>query len=178
VAELLNQTWHAYDLFEPTSADSISQMIERIENLDTKDVLVLEDRGMIRACTALWDWSKIMKINIFRLSLRMGILLRLLYLARLLPRVPRPGDTLRQMMLTMIGYNSPEDLSSLVGYANNIAFREGIEQVFCICEQGARLLKSFKGLTRVNTGINLYVKPLRSDISMTNAPVEMTGFDM
>jgi hypothetical protein len=35
-----------------------------------------------------------------------------------------------------------------------------------------------KGFTRVNTGVNLYVKPLRPGISMSDAAVAMTGFDM
>ena len=82
------------------------------------------------------------------------------------------------MMLTMIGYKSPADLSVRVKHVNNIALREGIEQVFCVCEGKDRILKSMKGLTRVNTGVNLYVKPIQPDISMTGASVAMTGFDM
>lgn len=178
VAELLNQTWHGHDLFEPMSADSIAQTFERVENLNTSDMLILEEGGKILACMAIWDWSKIMKINILHLNLRMWILLRLLYFARLLPKFPRSGDTLRQMMLTMIGYHSPENLSLLVKYANNIALSEGVEQVFCICERGDRLLKSLRGLTRVDTGVNLYVKSLQPDVSITDARVAMTGFDM
>jgi len=56
--------------------------------------------------------------------------------------------------------------------------RNGIEQLFCIYERDDRILESMKGLMRVDTGVNLYVKPLQPDVSMTDAPVAMTGFDM
>jgi N-acetylglutamate synthase-like GNAT family acetyltransferase len=178
VAELLNQTWRGHDLFEPVSAQWLARTLERVENLDYDNVFVLEDGGRILACAALWDWSRIMRITVLRFNLRMQILLRLLFLTRMLPRFPHPGDTLRQMMLTMIGYRSPADLAPLVKHANNLAWKDDVEQVFCICERKDGLLQSLKGFTRIDTGVNLYVKPLRSGISLTNAPVAMTGFDM
>lgn len=178
VAELLNQTWHAHDLFEPTSAASLARQIERIATLDYSNVLVFEDEGRVLACLALWDWSKIMRITVLRLNLRMRLLGRVLVLARILPRFPGPGDTLRQMMLTMISSKSSAHLVPLVRYVNNLALREGIEQVFCICERDDKILESMKGFTRVDTGVNLYMKPLEPDVSMTDGPVAMTGFDM
>jgi GNAT superfamily N-acetyltransferase len=178
VAELLNQTWHGHELFEPTSAASLAHQLERLPTLDYNNLLVLEDESQILACVGLWDWSRIMRITVLRLSLRMRILGRLLVLARIVPRFPSPGDTLRQMMLTMIGYKSPAHLVPLVKYANNLALGEGIEQIFCICERGDKILESMKGFTRVDTAVNLYVKPLEPSVSIADGPVCMTGFDM
>jgi len=178
VADLLNQTWDGHDLFEPASPDSVARTIRRIEHLDYRDMVVFEQRGRILACLALWDWSKIMRINILRLDLRMRILLGLLFLMGILPKFPRPGDTLRQMMLTMIGYHSPTDLSPLVKHVNNLARQQDVEQIFCICESNDGILKSMKSFTRINTMVNLYAKPLQPHISLTDAPVAMTGFDM
>jgi hypothetical protein len=66
----------------------------------------------------------------------------------------------------------------LVRYVNNLALAEGIEHIFCICERDDKILKSMKGFTRVDTGVNLYVKPLQPDVSMSGAAVAMTGLDM
>jgi len=178
MAELLNQTWHGHELFEPTSAASLAHQIERIPTLDYSNLLVLEDESRILACVGLWDWSRIMRITVLRLNLRMRILGRLLVLARILPRFTSPGDTLRQMMLTMIGYKSPTHLAPLVKYVNNLALREGIEQVFCICERGDKILESMKGFTRVDTPVNLYVNSLEPSVSIADGPACMTGLDM
>jgi GNAT superfamily N-acetyltransferase len=178
VSDLLNETWHGHDMFEPVSVHSLARQFKHIEDLDYSNVYVYENEGSISACIACWDWSKIMKLTLLRRSLKMQIVGNLLVMMRILPRFPAPGDTLRQMMLTMIGYKLPADLSPLVKYANNLALREGIEQLFCICERHSRILESMKGFTRFDIGINLYVKPLRPDILLTDAPVATTGFDM
>ncbi len=178
VAELLTHTWRGHELFEPTSADSLARQIERVATLDYGDVLVCQERGQIVACVAPWDWSQITKITVVRLSWRMQILRQLLVLTRIFPRFPRSGDTLRQMMLTTIGFRSPADLAPLVRQVNNLAWREGIEQLYCICERGDRILESMKGFMRADTGIHLYVKRLQPDVSLTAAPVALTGFDM
>ena len=141
VAGLLNQTWHGHDLFEPTSAVSLARQIELVATLDYSSLLVFEDEGNILACVALWFWSKIMRITVLRLNLRMRFLGRFLVLARILPSFSGPGDTLRQMMLTMIGYESSAHLVHLVRYANNLALEKGIEQVFCICERDHTILE-------------------------------------
>jgi N-acetylglutamate synthase-like GNAT family acetyltransferase len=178
VADLLNRTWQGHELYEPATAAALARQIERTEALDYGDLLLLEDEGRLVACLACWDWNKIMRITVLRLNLRMRLLGKLLVLTRRLPRFPGPGDTLRQMMLTMIGYASPAHLAPLVRYANNLALAEGVEQLFCICERDDRLLESMRGFIRVDTGVNLYVKPLREDVSMSRSPVAMTGLDM
>lgn len=178
VADLINQTWDGYELFEPTSADSLASQIERTASIDFSDLLILEDEGRILACVALWDWSEIMRISVLRLNLKMQLLGKFLVLARILPRFPSPGDTFKQMMLTMIGYKSPPDLKVLVRHANNLALEKGIEQIFCICEQEDKLLESMKGFTRVNTEINLYVKPFHPEVILSDSAVAMTGLDM
>ena len=81
-------------------------------------------------------------------------------------------------MLTMIGYRSPNCLVRLVKYVNNLAFGEGIEQVFCICEKSDRILQAMKGFPRIDTGIALYMKALKRGVSIADSPVAMTGFDM
>ncbi len=178
VADLLNETWEGHELYEPTSAGRLADQIERVPSFDYSSLLVLQDQGRIQACVGLWDWSKIMRITVLRLSLRMRILGRFLVLARILPRFPAPGDTLKQMMLTMIGYRSPNCLVRLVKYVNNLAFGEGIEQVFCICEKTDRILEAMKGFPRIDTRIALYMKPLKRGVSVAGSPVAMTGFDM
>jgi GNAT superfamily N-acetyltransferase len=178
VAELLNQTWKGHDLFEPTSADSLADQFERMPHLDYSNLFVLEEGGRILACLVLWDWSKIMRITVLRLNLRMWFLGKLLVLARIMPKFPKPGDTLKQMMLTTIGYASSDHLRPLFKHVNNLALAAGIEQVFCVCERDDKILESVRGFTRIDTRVNLYVKPLRPDVRMADSPVAMTGFDM
>ena len=178
VADLMNETWKGYEFYEPTSGAFLADQVERAPLFNYSDLLVLQDQGRTQACVGIWDWSKIMEITLLRMNLRMRILGRLLVLTRILPSFPAPGETLKQMMLTMIGYRSPKHLASLVKYANNIALKEGIKQIFCICERDDMILKAMKGFTRVDTKMALYIKQLKPDVLVADNPVAMAGFDM
>ena len=119
-----------------------------------------------------------MRVTVKALSLRLRMTGWLLTTTRILPRFPKPGDTMRQMMLTLIGFKEPAPLAMLIKYLNNQALRRGIEQVFCVCERGDRLLKSMKGFIRVNTALYLYTKSLSQNVSLAGGPVFVNGIDL
>lgn len=181
VAKLLNETWQGYDLYEPTSAEALAQFIKRTPAYSFDNFLILKDRGEILACLGFWDWGKIMKITMKARSLKMqmmGFLIDIARNFRPMPRIPRPGDTLKQWCLTPIGFKDPQYLAVLLRYLNNLALQRGIEQIFCICERGHALLSSMKGFIHVDTAIHLYVKPLQQDASMGDRPVFIDGIDL
>jgi hypothetical protein len=178
VAGLLNKTWEDFEMYEPTSAEALAHFISRTPAYSFDNLLVLEDQGEILACLGFWDWSQIMRITVEALSLKMRMIGSLLVIARILPRFLKPGDTLNQIMLTPIGFKKPTYLTVLVRYLNNQALLNGIQQIFCICEKDNVLLSSMKGFTRVNTDVNLYIKPLQPNVWLGDNPVFVNGIDM
>jgi N-acetylglutamate synthase-like GNAT family acetyltransferase len=178
VAELLNETWRDHELYEPTSAQTLSQFIRRTPGYSYDNLLVLENQGEILSCMGFWDWNRIMRVTVEALSLKMRMIGFLLVTVRILPRFLKRGDTLKQVMLTPIGFKDPSYLRVLVRYLNNQARIQGIEQIFSICERGHALLRSLKGFIRVNTGMNLYIKPLQPNIRLSDKPVFVDGIDM
>jgi GNAT superfamily N-acetyltransferase len=162
VAELLNETWQGFELYEPASADGLAQFIERTPAYSFDDLLVLEDRGQILACLGCWDWSRITRITVEEGSF--GTL--------------KPGDILNQMVLTPIGFNDPECLSPLLRHVNNEALLRGIQQIFCICERDHVLLDSMSGFIRFDVGIHLYVKPFQQGVLMGDQPVFVNEVDL
>jgi hypothetical protein len=178
VAELLNTTWQGRELYEPTSAETLAQFIHRTPAFSHDNLLVLEEKGEILACLGGWDWSQVMRVTVKALSLRLQMIGWLLTTTRILPRFPKPGDTMKQMMLTLIGFKEPAHLAVLIRYLNNQARRKGVEQVFCIYERGDMLLKSTKGFIHVDTGLHLYTKPLAQNVSVAGGPVFVNGIDL
>lgn len=178
VAELLNKTWQGRELYEPASAETLAQFILRTPAFSNDNLLVLEEKGEILACLGGWDWSQVMRVTVKALSRRLQMIGWLLTTTRLLPRFPKPGDTMKQMMLTLIGFKEPAHLAVLIRYLNNQALRKGIEQVFCIYQPGDKLLKSMKGFIHVDTALHLYTKPLGQNVSMAGGPVFANGIDL
>lgn len=181
VAELLNETWQGFDLYEPTSADALDHFVTRTPAYSFDSLLVLEDQGEILACLGFWDWSQITRITVKALSLKMrmiGLLLDITRYFRPMPRSVKPGDTLKQMVLTPIAFKDPRHLAVLLRYVNNQALLRGIEQIFCICERDHVLLSSMKGSMRVDTAMHLHIKPLQQNMLMGDKPVFINGIDL
>jgi L-amino acid N-acyltransferase YncA len=178
IAALLNETWKNHELYEPVSAESLARFISRTPGFSMENVLVFEDKGEILACLGFWDWSQVMKLTLKALNLKFKILGRLLFIMGAMPRVLKPGDELKQIMLTLIGYKKPSYLGSLIRYLNNCAFKKDIKQIFCICEQNHNMLDSLKGFIRISTNMNLYIKPLKENVIIGEDPVYIDGIDM
>lgn len=181
VAVMLNKTWSGCDLYEPTSAQSLNRFVDRTPLYGLDNLLVLENQGKIRACLGYWDWSRIATVTVKQVSLKLRATALFLDIARRftpMPPSPEPGRTLRQMVLTPIAFQDPDDLSALIRHANNEALRRGIAQIFFVCERGHEMLKCTKGLIRVNTAMHLYVKPLEKGPSVGRKPVFIDGIDL
>jgi hypothetical protein len=178
LAELLNQTWQNHELYEPASAEILARFISRIPKFSIENLLVLENRGEILACLGFWDWSQIMKLTLKSLNLKIKIIGRLLFITRVLPKALKPGDQLNQIMLTLIGYKEPSHIAILIRYINNFAFKKDIKQIFCISERNHPMLNSLKGFIRISTNIFLYIKPLKENLRLHEAPVFVDGIDM
>ncbi len=181
VAGLLNQTWAGSELHEPATADGLARYIERVPAYSKDNLLVLEDRGEIVACLGYWDWSKVMRITVEALSPRlrmMGLMLKVAGILRPMPAMPGPGTTLKQIMLTPIGFRDPERLASLLRHVNNLALSNGIEVMYCVCEPDNVLLRSMEGFFRIDTSVHLYVKPLARRARLDDRPVFIDGVDL
>jgi GNAT superfamily N-acetyltransferase len=180
VAELLNETWKGYDFYEPYSAESLARLIDRTPAFTFNDFIALEDHGEILACLGAWDWSQITKLTVKALSLRLKMIALIIDLAslfRAMPRSVKPGTTLKQWCLTLIGFKAPEHLATLLRYMNNLAMKRGIDQIFCVCEQDHEILSALKGLFHVNVGVHLYVKSFEGELDPKNR-VFLNGIDL
>ncbi len=181
VAELLNETWEGYDLYEPTSAEGLARFVERTPAYSFDNILVLEDQGEVLACLGFWDWSQITRITVIQPSSKMrllGLLLGLTRRLRPMPRPPKAGDALKQMVLIPIGFKDPADLGVLLRYVNNHALQSGISNIFGMCEKDHTLLDSMKGFMRIDTALHLYVKPFEKDLMLGDNPVFVDGIDL
>jgi GNAT superfamily N-acetyltransferase len=181
VARVLNQTWEGFQLYKPISADELSQFLTRTPGHGFKNLFVLEYKGEISACVGFWDWSQITRVTVEALSRKMRIIgcaLGIAGIFRPVPRSLKPGQTLKQMVLTPIGFRDPKHFGSLVRHVNNKALDMGIEQIFCICQQGHPLLNALKGFIRIDTTMHLYAKSLTENISVGDAPVFIDGIDL
>lgn len=181
VAEVLNETWQGFEMYEPTSAEAIKQFVSRTPGYSFNNLLVLQDGDEIQACLGYWDWSKIARVKVQALSSKIrliGLIVRAAGLFRPMPEPLKPGDFLKQIILSPIGFKDPAHFAALLRHVNNRAFQMGIKQIFCIGEPDHEMLKSMKRFIRVNTTYNLYVKAFKQEGLRSGKPVYIDGIDL
>lgn len=181
IAAIVNKTWQGFEMFEPTSAEAIEQFIMRTPEYDYNNLMVWLEGDQILACLGYWDWRKIMRITVEKLSLKIrliGMLGRAVGMFKALPAAPKSGDVLKQIVLTPIGFQDPLHLAALLRHLNNRALQMGIEQIFCVCEPDHAILKSMKGFIRINTQLHLYVRSFRGKGLLEDKPVWLDGIDL
>jgi GNAT superfamily N-acetyltransferase len=176
-AALLNETWRGHALRELFSAEQLSRRIEETPAYREGSPLLLEVGGALKACAGVWERSRVTRITVRALSLRLRLLGAALAVARRLaplPRVPKPGETLKQWTLTPVG-GAPGDLRELLYEINNQALGAGVDQLFLLCERGHPMLGALGGLYRVDVGCALFLKPLAAGLTLGDAPVYAEG---
>ena len=181
VASLLNNTWKDYELYEPVTIESLDQLFTRTPTYSYDNLLMLEDNGEIAACLGFWDWSRVMQITVTTLSTKMrmmNLIVDVMRTFRPLPRGPKPGDILKQAVLTTMGFTDVEYMAMLLRHMNNLALKKGIQQIFFLADRNTPLSSVSKGFIHMDTAIHLYIKPLRDDILLSDGPVYINGFDM
>ena len=181
VSKLLNDTWQGYEFYEPMTGEDLNKLIERVPEYRIQDIYVLEKQGEITACLGFWDWSKVTQVTVNALSFKMKVISTLVNLAGIfftVPPSPKPGNLLKQIVLTVIGYKDLSGFTTLLRFLNNKAYSEGIQQVFFICTRNHPILSSLKGFIHIDTLMHMNIKPLQTDISLGNKPVYVSGLDL
>ncbi|MDA3791889.1 MAG: GNAT family N-acetyltransferase [Desulfobacula sp.] len=181
LAELANQTWQNFELYEPLSAEKMSSFINRTPGYNLNNFLVLEENGKILAFLGYLDWGEVMQITVDATSLKIrmiGTMLKFIGLFKSMPKMVEPGDTLKQIIITLTGFNNPTYLALLLRYLNNQMFQQGINIIFSVCDRNNDMLKSLKGFIRIDTALNLYIKNFQQDELNADKPVFINGVDM
>jgi GNAT superfamily N-acetyltransferase len=181
VAKILNETWHEHELYEPTTAETIEQFINRAPGYRLSNLLVYREGDKVMACLGFWNKHKLMSITVQALSLKIrlvGFLAGLAGFLRPMPKPIKPGTVLKQIVLTPIGFKKSAHFAALLRHVNNKALKMGIEQIFCICEKDNAIIKSMKGFIRVSSTYNLHIKALRGNDVSLDKPVYIDGIDL
>jgi GNAT superfamily N-acetyltransferase len=144
VADLLNATWSGHDLYSPATADRLAAFIARAPAYDLDGLLLRERNGSLTACLGLWDCSAITRLTVAS--------------ADAAAQPAGEPRTVRQMLLTPVGWRAAGELAPLLRAANNEAAGRGGDCLLCLSEPGGAMLAAAEGLDRSEARVDLHVK--------------------
>jgi GNAT superfamily N-acetyltransferase len=180
ISDLINQTWKDYELYEMKSTVRLQRLISRTPGYQPDNLFLLEEGHKILACLGYWDWSQIIRMTVQKLIPKMKFVNLLLDTARFfkpMPYLPRPGQLIRQIILTPIAFKNPQHLTPLLRHINNLALQKKFGYIYCICEKDHPIVASMKGFFRSDTAVQVYVKYLKDNVLLSDKPVFIDGID-
>jgi ribosomal protein S18 acetylase RimI-like enzyme len=178
VAELKNETWKNYELYEPVTAEELRRFISQTPGYKPENLFVLETEGRISAGLGFWDWTRIIRMKVEKLNPEMKNLNQMLNAARIfrpMPGLPRQGELIKPIILTPIAFQNTQFLIPLLRHINNVALQKNIGYIYLICERNDPVLSSTRGFIRSETGIHVYIKYLEEKIKLGNGPLFLDG---
>lgn len=181
LARLQNRTWQGFDFHQPVSPEGLAAFLRRTPGHSLDQLLVYDGGRGPAACLGVWDWGSITRVRVISTTWSMrlkGWLLDALRRWRPLPRVPRPGQELKQWCLTSLGFQSPRKLAALLARVNNLALEQGVNTIFLLAQDAPWVEAALRGFMRVPVVMHLMVKPLAPGAMPSGAPVHLDGIHL
>jgi GNAT superfamily N-acetyltransferase len=167
VTGLLNEMYRGYDFFAPFEPKDFVEYLGRIPHFDFHNILVLEGNGELEACLGIWEYDKVRKYIVEKLSWRLSLqtyLIRMIGLFTRMPYIPKPSESLLSYNLATVAYKRPESMLELLKKAVNIALDNKINFIHVTIDPSCPLttaLSQFRFQTRMK--LHILTKPLEQE---------------
>lgn len=164
VVVLINETYYDHDLFQPFSAGTFISYVERLPFYNLKNIFIAERDGEIKACLGYWEYDYVIRFKVLNYAIRYRIpalMTSFLGLFTKVPRIPKRGDYMSQLLLVPMACKDDECLCELVKHVNNIALEGGAHFMNVSLDKESHLLPALSKFMHTETKILSYVKPLK-----------------
>jgi len=136
VVSLINSYYSGRAHFVPYTPESFGSYVNGIPTYGLENFWVVKNKGKITACAGLWDWSVMGDMCFPKIPLAWKVMRRvfgLLGLFTKVPKIPAEGEYFKGYYVTDPAFEteSPEAMSSLIGYFNNFTLDAGRDFFTC-----------------------------------------------
>jgi ribosomal protein S18 acetylase RimI-like enzyme len=103
VVDLINDHYRTHDFFAPLSIDNFLNRTRQLTDYGFQSIQVVEVENRIVACAGLWDYSRILRTSVLRVTARLKMLTYILRFANLFTstmKLPSVGEFFRLMYVT------------------------------------------------------------------------------
>ncbi len=164
VTDLINETYRDYNFFSPLKSEEFLHSIKRTPHFDFRNILVLSHDDKIEAILGYWDYNKIRKYIVEKLSWRLKAqtcLIRVIGLFTKMPHVPKLGEILQSYNLTFNASSDPESLAELVKHVVNIALESRIDFIHASVDPTSPMAAVLSRFQHTRMNLYFYAKSLR-----------------
>jgi ribosomal protein S18 acetylase RimI-like enzyme len=164
VVSMINETYQDHDFYMPYTEETFQEYIKRLPQDTPQNTLVFKQGTNIQACLGYWDFNKIIRDRILKLSRQLKTIalpIRFLSLFTKMPKIPKLGETLKQWYLFPMAYKDATALAELIKHVNNLALKNNITTLVTAQDDQSLLINVLAKFRNVQTKIHHFAKPLK-----------------
>jgi N-acetylglutamate synthase-like GNAT family acetyltransferase len=129
VVDLINDHCRNHDFFVPLSVDNFLNRTRQLTDYGFKSIQIVEVENQIVACAGLWDYSKILRTSVLRVTARLKMLTYILRFANLFTstmKLPSVGEPFKLMYVTDFAFTAEANsVRELIKHCLNLSYNCG-----------------------------------------------------
>lgn len=161
IAELLNDTYADYEMYESFSPESLTEYIDRLPFFSISDIYLHID-DTVRAVAGFWDYDNVMKFTMLGFNTKwrlMRLFTNTLRVFTDMPYMPGVGEQMTNGYLMLLGYREPGAGKNLLGHILNRTRSKNIGMVSLPLDKESHVKEVLDGFRYGEGSFNWYIKP-------------------
>jgi len=164
VVVMTNETYRDHDFYNPYTEETFQDYLQKLPQDGQENLLVLKKGENIQACLGYWDYTKVIRERVQKLNIRLKALslpIRFLSFFTKMPKIPEPGETLKQWYLFPMACKDATALTELIKHVNNLALDSNITMLATALDDQSPIISVLSKFRNVQTKLHYFIKPMR-----------------
>jgi ribosomal protein S18 acetylase RimI-like enzyme len=182
VVNLINHHCRNNDLFAPLSVDNFLKKTRRLTDYGFQGVQIAEAENQIVACAGLWDYSRILRTSVLRVTARLKMLTYVLRFANLFTntmKLPSVGEPFRLMYVTDFAFTGEAGpVRELIKHCISLSYSRGCNFLVFPLDPLNPAIPLIAKYRPVRISYNIYAKSLREKALSTQRMIFVDAMDL
>ncbi|MGD0495924.1 MAG: GNAT family N-acetyltransferase [Candidatus Bathyarchaeia archaeon] len=182
VVDLINDHYRNHDFFVPLNIDSFLNRTRQLTDYGFQSTQVVEVENRIVACAGLWDYSRILRASVLRVTARLKMLTYILRFANLFTRtmkLPSVGEFFRLMYVTDFAFTGKADpIRELIKHCLSLSYSCGCNFLVFPLDPLNPAIPLIARYRPVRTTYHIYAKSLKDKALSTQRMVYVDAMDL
>ncbi|HVP92112.1 MAG TPA: GNAT family N-acetyltransferase [Acidobacteriota bacterium] len=182
VVNLINDHCRNHDLFAPLSVNNFLEKTRRLTDYGFQGVQVAEAENQIVACAGLWDYSRILRTSVLRVTARLKMLTYVLRFANLFTntmKLPSVGESFRLMYVTDFAFTGEvSPVRELIKHCISLSYSRGCNFLVFPLDPLNPAIPLIEKYRPVRISYHIYAKSLREKTLSTQRMIFVDAMDL
>jgi RimJ/RimL family protein N-acetyltransferase len=167
VTRLINDTYRDYNLFKPFEPSGFLDYVRRIPHFGLGNILVFDDDRDIKACLGYWNYNRVRRYIVQRMTWKLRAQMSMMRLAGLftkVPHVPTVGEPLQSYNLATMAYKDPTAIMELLKHVINIASENKISFLHASVDPTSPIATILTQFRHTSVKLHVFTRSIRQEI--------------